>query len=297
MNLLSMSHIRKTSDLTPRAKFFYRTAKSLLATARKMEDQNLSNRVVLDEAAKVPYLEDFLKEKVNNVTAKFVQSQLQQQKKSRKGRRFTLDDKILALSLLKQSPRAYKVLQRIFALPSRKTLVSLLNQMPFNTGLNPQITESLKRAVEKMEPLDRYCCLMFDEMAVEPELQYNAKLDIIQGFEDVGTERRRKFADHATVFMVRGIRRKWKQPVCYYFTESGMKSVEIAAKIKEIVYHLKGIGLHIVATISDQAAANSAAINLLAKEGTTDIGDRLCYRIDGEDIFHLYDPPHLLKGE
>lgn len=59
---------------------------------------------------------------------------------------------------------------------------------------------------------------MFDEMHLDASLQYDSKNDCIIGFEDVGSERRR-----VLVFMARGIRKNWKQPMCFYFTDGGMK--------------------------------------------------------------------------
>jgi hypothetical protein len=48
--------------------------------------------------------------------------------------------------------------------------------------------------------------------------------------------------------------------VAFYFSESGIKSAELAAKIKELITKLQAIGLKIVSTISDQATANTAAV-------------------------------------
>lgn len=59
-------------------------------------------------------------------------------------------------------------------------------------------------------------------------------------------------ADHAMVFMVRGLHRKWKQPVSYQFTQHGMKVANIVHNIKQIITILQKIGLNVVATISDQ---------------------------------------------
>jgi hypothetical protein len=63
-----------------------------------------------------------------------------------------------------------------------------------------------------MEEKDRCCCLIFDEMALNPNLQYDQKNDCIVGFDDVGYEKRPKFADHATVFMkVASNQQNWPQ--------------------------------------------------------------------------------------
>jgi hypothetical protein len=62
---------------------------------------------------------------------KFYKLSMRLQLKKSRGRRFTMEDKIFALSLLKHSPRAYKLLEKTFALPSRKKLMALLNEVPF----------------------------------------------------------------------------------------------------------------------------------------------------------------------
>lgn len=117
-----------------------------------------------------------------------------------------------------------------------------------------------------MSELDRYRVLIFDETVLEPGLSYNQKEDHIEGFHDTGAERKIAFADHAMVFMARGIRRKWKQPIAFYFVENGMPSMKIAVETKRIIRHLQGIGLHIVATVCDQSAANCTAIKYLQQE-------------------------------
>jgi hypothetical protein len=66
---------------------------------------------------------------------------------------------------------------------------------------------------------DLFCCLMFDEMSIRENLRFNQKFDCIEGFEDLGRQRWTcNIANHALVFMVRGLRRKWKQSVAYYFS-------------------------------------------------------------------------------
>lgn len=218
ISLLALGKVKCQTELTPKARKFYRVAKNMVQTARKLFDENASNRQRLEEAIKLTESKDFLMGKVNNTTLNFINSQLRQQRKSGRGRRFTVD-KIFALSLLKQSPKCYRLLQKTFALPSRKTLMDLLRKIPFHCGLNDHILNSLAKTVQSMNKLDRYCCILFDEMYLEASLTYNQKEDYIIGFEGTGCERRRKFADHVMVFMARGIRKKWKQPVCYYFTE------------------------------------------------------------------------------
>ena len=245
---------------------------------------------------------EFMKATLCEPTYNFVLSQLKNQKRHLQGRRFSLDDKIFALTLLKQSPKGYSLLKKIFALPSRKTLMAVLNRVTFNVGVNNHIMKCLGKVLEKKPKSDSYCYLLFDEMALEPGLAYDQRTDAIEGFENCGDGQRRKYADHAMVFMIRGVFRKWKQPIAYFFTEHGMSTADITRNIKEIVTACQHIGLHIVGTICDQMSTNVKAIENLkqdSKARALRIGKefRLTgFEINGEEIIPLYDPPHLIKG-
>jgi hypothetical protein len=63
-----------------------------------------------------------------------------------------MEDKIFALSLLKHSPRAYKLLEKTFALPSRKKLMALLNEVPFLDVVSTKKMESLHQTFGKRKP-------------------------------------------------------------------------------------------------------------------------------------------------
>lgn len=71
--------------------------------------------------------------------------------------------------------------------------------------------------------------------------------------------------------------------------------------VKSVIRNVRQTGLCIVATISDQGATNVAAIRSLMKDSQTyclqGVDNRYQgYLIDGAEIVHLYDVPHLLKG-
>lgn len=226
-----------------------------------------------------------------------------QPQKSR-GRRFTMDDKVFALSLYKQSGKAYRMLSKVFALPSRKCIMDLLRKIPFKTGINQRIFENLKTAVKKIKnKLDCYCTVIFDEISLSASLQYIAHEGNIFGFEDLGGNKvTNNFADKALVFMVRGCRKKFKQPVAFYFTNSNMTSTTLSSIIKEVIQAVLSTGLIVISTVCDQAPTNVAAINRLRKNTianylTTDqLYEGFGFEIEGHDIVPLYDVPHLLKG-
>lgn len=82
----------------------------------------------------------------------------------------------------------------------------------------------------------RYCSILFDEVCLSSGLQYTS--DIIDGFVDNGFDRNQNLADHALVFMVRGIKKKYKQPICYTFCQSATKQNELVQQLKEVIYNL-----------------------------------------------------------
>lgn len=187
-------------------------------------------------------------------------------------------------------------------MPSRKTLTNLLGSVPFNAGINYAIFEQLKDTVDNIKDLDKYCTIIFDEITVDPSLIYNLKLDSVVGFQDNGTGQKIPLlADKAMVFMARGIHKKWKQPLAYYFSAGGMKAPEIVKALKEVVRAISGSGLNIIATC-DQGAPNVSAINQLYIETKGQFlrsrqeNQLFGFTIDGKEIVPLYDPPHLLKG-
>ncbi|XP_076273442.1 uncharacterized protein LOC143204636 isoform X3 [Rhynchophorus ferrugineus] len=69
-------------------------------------------------------------EHVNKPTVDFFFSQLANQPKTPKSRRFTIQEKVFAIALLKSSGKTYKLLSKIFAFPSKSTCLALLRQIP-----------------------------------------------------------------------------------------------------------------------------------------------------------------------
>ncbi|KAI4455465.1 hypothetical protein MML48_9g00002322 [Holotrichia oblita] len=138
-------------------------------------------------------------------------------------------------------------------------------------------------------------------MSLSPNLTYNKAKDEVEGFEQIGEEHTMRIADHVQVFMLRGINRKWKQPIVYQFVHGGVKYINIVRTIKEIVRRTFNSGLHIVSTICDQGTNNQSAITYLINETRMAYqrrGENLhgnVFEVENHTIIPLYDPPHLIK--
>lgn len=124
--MLGVAAVTWQSELSPQARMFYKEALRLKKTADIMKARNVRTLQRLKYLYKQG---DFLKllKQVNDVTKIFL-SYKQQQK--------PLDEKILSLSILKQSGRGYRHLSKMFHLPSRKILNILLAKMLVTCGFN-----------------------------------------------------------------------------------------------------------------------------------------------------------------
>lgn len=170
----------------------------------------------------------------------------------------------MALSLYKQCHSGYTFLQQLFALPSSRTLRLLLQKVPLHTGINNVIFSHLFHQQSTFKNAkDKICILMWDEISLQPQLQYDTINDKIVGFEDWGHKRTQRIADHALVFMLRGIRTGWKIPLSYNFCKSQTKSGQLIYCIKKIVKKVAQSGFTIIATVCDQGTSNVSAINEL----------------------------------
>lgn len=245
----------------------------------------------------------FILKYVNEPTYHFVMCQIRNQKVNPRGRRYTLEEKILALSLYKKSGKGYRLLSKIFTLPSPRVLSTLLQCIPFKAGINHQIFQNLKEKVAKMEKLqDKACIVMFDEMAISPKLTYQRKDDVVIGLEDYGDEKNGFIANHVNVFMIKGIHRQWKQPVAFTFSKGPVKALKLKHLLKSIIMECQNIGLEVVATVCDQGTTNQTAINMLVKETNESFlrkGEENTYfgfLVNGKEVIPLYDVPHLFKG-
>lgn len=71
-------------------------------------------------------------------------------------------------------------------------------------------------------------------MCLSSGLNYKSSSDIIDGFIDTGVYRSQMFGDHVLVFMIRGIKKKFKQPICYTFCQGATKQDELVRQLKEV---------------------------------------------------------------
>lgn len=300
--------VHNSKRLTPNCKSLYKEGLLLNKRLRQERKKCLSFKSRLSAAEKLSekYFSSNVANRMTAAGAIFTNLQLRETNRKERGRRFTLQEKLLSLSLYKQSAKTYRILSKLFTLPGRRTLSNLLSKVPVGTGIDNILMKVLKKNVSKLSDRQKHCFIMFDEISLQASLNYDNKAGFIAGFEDNGTSRTQKFADHALVFMIRGVVKKYKQPISYTFCKSTTNSHDLASQLKNVVRAVHSTGLRVVGTVCDQGATNTAAINILKNDTKNSCCQKNVeykeefYDVDcGEDVLkliHLYDPPHLLKG-
>lgn len=221
-------------------------------------------------------------------TYDFLLSQLRCAKRAAKGRRWTIEEKIVALVLFKRSPKCYNLLRKIVTMPSRKTLLSLLQKVPFEMGINEHVFQHIKETVSNDQ--NKSCVLLFDEMDIKENVEYDAYNDRIVGFIEA-SDGSRKWANRALVFMLQGVARKWKQPVAYYFSNNGCSADILKNYLEVVISVTQNIAdLDVVATICDMGSSN---VKALREMGSSLENPYILF--NEKRIYTIFDPPHLLK--
>ena len=272
---------------TPRKSKMKRTINSLRVRVCRMKKGPITKR-----ESKVQHIVSSLHQYLPQNTVDFVETQIKISQKSKQGYRWSFKDKMMALSIYYQSKKAYSLLKKLFVLPSKSTLQKTLQRTEIEPGFNTKLFDALKVKSQSMAPADRLCALVFDEMSIKEFLQYESSSDRIEGFEDFGEVGTSAFvANHALVFMVRGLYSKWKQPIGYFLTSGPVNKDKLNVLINLCLEKLEETGLLVKVIICDQGSNNRASF---VKMGVSISKPYITFR--GRKIFCMYDPPHLIKS-
>ncbi|KAJ8941927.1 hypothetical protein NQ318_013260 [Aromia moschata] len=161
----------------------------------------------------------------------------------------------------------YTTFSFMFDLPPDEFLEEeALRDFKFCAGISPSILELIKIKTEHLEPLEKVCVLIVDEMALKPEA--NGEV----GFEDNGGGG------------------QWLLPLAYYFTEKSCPAASLKDYVSEAVSKLDDIGLDIVGVVTKMRTnlyELSQLLNIIRSNQTFKVGEK--------DVVFLYDVPQLMN--
>ncbi|KAG4074447.1 hypothetical protein HA402_014399 [Bradysia odoriphaga] len=288
----------KYDPVARKMKYLLKRNKELSKKLKDSEAANLKSNKKSKVKRKIDVVLKTLSSQLPPAHYNFINLQLKNTGKAKKGNRFTSEEKTLALVIYKQNPKRYKELLKMANLPTKRTLIAHSASIRFKEGINSHLMNFIKEEVSELSELDKMCTIGWDEMSLTANLTFDQIKDYIDGFEDIGSKRTNDFATHALVFMVRGIQSPYKQPIAYYLTQN-LNAAELSELIKLVTEAVMDTGLKVIGSVCDAVATNRAAVNRLMypnsrRSNTT--GMLLEYSINGTILWHYFDPPHLIKS-
>ncbi len=211
---------------------------------------------------------------------------------NKRGVRYTDEFKALALSFYHTSPKCYYMLQQIFTLPSKRTLQKIMQDIDIRPGFNEAILQAVADKVQTMPEQHKLCAIIFDEMSIKEKLTYDRRTDSVEGVMDHGSfGRGNMMANHAGVFMVRGLVKKWKQPIGYIMNNGPLKNHDLKTLTMECIDKVSEAGLIPKVLICDQGSNNTSMVASLGVTVT-----KPYFEHDHKRMYVMYDPPHLVKN-
>ena len=275
-DFLAEMKIRNLKSRLRACKSYYRRRISKLENASS--DVEINEKRVLE----------FCQPKMSSIALEFLSYQIKDQKKLTWSRKC----KEAALLYYFHSPKLYRFQRKIHRLPSVSCLRKHLQSVKIFPGFNENIFRQLKVKSAAMDDDDCKAVILIDEMSIRNALQYVRGKDLIYGLVDYGGGVRTSTrAESVLVFMLQGLRKKWKQPICYVFGAATTKADALLPLIEECIRKVGEAGIEIAAITTDQGGNFST---LFKSMGCTVQNPFI--KVDDRTILIFADPPHLIKS-
>lgn len=217
----------------------------------------------------------------------------------RRSKKYCAKLRTFALTLHFYSPIGYKYVRSVFndGLPSiSRKWYSAINGKP---GFSTEAFEALKRKAIDANTAGNeiLACLIFDEVAIRKQLEFDEHNNVKIGMVNFGTnlieQDDSKYAKEALVYMVAGVNENFKIPVAYFLI-SGLKADEKAALTQWVILNVGKTGIKITGLSFDGLVANFS----MARQMGADIENDKPYieNPHSDDKIYLFpDACHMLK--
>jgi hypothetical protein len=120
------------------------------------------------------------------------------------------------------SPKGYEFARRngIIRAPSRFTLNRYMGKIQKGKGLSTLIETRLSAEADILQPVEKICSLVVDDMAIKEKLEYSRPDDTFYGASNITKEplgKRPVLANKLLCFVIHGLSTKYTVPVGYFF--------------------------------------------------------------------------------
>ncbi|XP_055345073.1 uncharacterized protein LOC129592939 isoform X2 [Paramacrobiotus metropolitanus] len=236
-----------------------------------------------------------------------VQEILQQSHAEGTGRRYS--DELLALFMVlqKQSGRGFDLMRKLLPGPCERTLRRYGAIMPNGPGWTSFMESMCTEICKHTDPGDRRVAIRFDEAHLATSVAYNRAKDRRNGYPDMGGYEKllsqskqrshdTSLANKVTVFLFGGLRRRFDHPFQYFTSRGAIPGNIVRHMTVDAVKHVHATGFDTLETVSDGSSNYTAGFRMIGLFESN--GDTLecSYFVDGKKVFHIFDPPHLVKN-
>lgn len=198
----------------------------------------------------------------------------------------------------KMSISSYERERKKLRLPSARTLSERLQHIHFKPGILDEVFALMESKIPYMISLDLDCSLIFDEMAIAQGRDYC--LNNKHYFGDITLPNHTGAATHVMLFVLVGIRHKWKQIVAYHFTGASIEKGCLKDVIFQIIKRSESIGLRVHAAVSDCGSTNKRLwndLNILHTEKNVLSNKPPCHPCDKNRTLEIIpDCVHVFKS-
>ncbi|XP_071579887.1 uncharacterized protein [Temnothorax nylanderi] len=196
--------------------------------------------------------------------------------------------------------------KRVPIYPTARTLQRKLQHIQFDSNILEEIFHMLQCEMTKLQPHEKDCVIVMDEMAIKDEEVFDPSSKQFIGSCTFPTHS--GIANKVLVFLLAGLTTRWKYTVAYYFTKStDLKYKEskvnaTGSALKNIVLNIieksESIGLQVHAIISDMGTDNRAMWNAFEVGCSRHhVNVSVQHPIRAEDkLFFIPDPVHVFKN-
>lgn len=187
-----------------------------------------------------------------------------------------------------------------YPLPSARTLRRRIEACTFAPGIQQDIIEWLGVKLQSEDAPGKPCVPSLDEMSIRPFVEYHKGLKRYIGFvsDGLSSSSEIQLANHALVFVDRGLTVHWKQVVAYFLTGSSTDPNKLWDILKQTIECLYNHRIIVKCVSSHMGVSNAGMWGIL---GIHSIRSQVNCKIKhpclpNENLYFAADVPHIFKN-
>ena len=158
-----------------------------------------------------------------------------------------------------------------YPLPDRSTIQRHCNKIESDFGTQHDLLKLMAMKINTIEPRDRKCAIIFDEMTIQAKREFDptsgefighptlpAGPQLVHNRMCAGIDNDKVLATHVFNVLAVGLIKMWKQLIGYHLTDESFCAKACASWLRELVKACQDIGLEVMVLVHDMGTTNQA---------------------------------------